>query len=146
MKQKNKGSANATNQGIKLAKMKYLKFLDADDMILSEATISLLNILERYPNVILAYGLQRKVKNLEHVNLFEKFNQGDYSIVSNTLLKAMRNSMFNPSQMLARTDLCKKVGGCDERIKFSQEYSLTLRLSVLGDFVRLNHPIADTSN
>ena len=50
--------------------------------------------------------------------------------------------MFNPSQMLARTDLCKRVGGCDERIKFSQEYSLTLRLSVLGGFARLNHPIA----
>ena len=142
LKQKNKGSANATNQGIKLAKMKYLKFLDADDVILSEATISLLNILERYPDIILAYGLQRKVKHLEYVNLFENFNQNDYSIVSNTLLKAMRNSMFNPSQLLARTDLCKKVGGCDERIKFSQEYSLTLRLSVLGNFVRLNHPIA----
>ena len=36
--------------------------------------------------------------------------------------------MFNPSQMLARTDICKSVGGCDERIKFSQEYSLTLKL------------------
>ena len=54
----------------------------------------------------------------------------------------MRNSMFNPSQLLARTDLCKKVGGCDERIKFSQEYSLTLKLAKVGSFVRLNYPIA----
>ena len=29
---------------------------------------------------------------------------------------AMRNSMFNPSQFLARTDVCKSVGGCDERV------------------------------
>ena len=54
----------------------------------------------------------------------------------------MRNSMFNPSQFLARTDLCKKVGGCDQRIKFSQEYSLTLKLSILGKFAKLNSPIA----
>ena len=54
----------------------------------------------------------------------------------------MRNSMFNPSQCLVRTKLCKKVGGCDERIKFSQEYSLTLKLSILGPFARLNFPTA----
>ena len=54
----------------------------------------------------------------------------------------MRNSMFNPSQCLVRTKLCQEVGGCDERIKFSQEYSLTLRLSMIGDFARVNHPVA----
>ena len=50
--------------------------------------------------------------------------------------------MFNPSQFLVKTDACKSVGGCDERIKFSQEYSLTLKLSKIGTFVRLNYPIA----
>ena len=43
---------------------------------------------------------------------------------------------------MVRTDACKSVGGCDERIKFSQEYSLTLKLSKLGTFGRLNYPIA----
>ena len=50
--------------------------------------------------------------------------------------------MFNPSQCLIRTECCKEIGGCDERIKYSQEYSLTLRLSILGSFARLNFPIA----
>ena len=45
--QKNKGSAKATNVGIELATMKYIKFLDADDILINKATISLLNILEK---------------------------------------------------------------------------------------------------
>ena len=142
LKQKNLGSANATNKGIKSARMKYLKFLDADDIILSETTAALINILETIEDLVLVYGLQRKVKNLKEVNIFEKFDKGNYSIIHNPIKKAMRNSMFNPSQFLARTNLCKKVGGCDERIKFSQEYSLTLKLSMLGKFAKLNFPTA----
>ena len=71
-----------------------------------------------------------------------KYDISNFSIIDKPVKKAMRNSMFNPSQFLVRTDLCKRVGGCDERIKFSQEYSLTLKLSLLGNFARLNYPIA----
>lgn len=142
IKQENKGSAHATNVGINLAKMKYIKFLDADDVILSNATSCLLKLLEKDDNLILAYGLQRKVARLEEVDLEENFNFQNCTKLLNPIKMAMRNSMFNPSQCLVRAESCKKVGGCDERIKFSQEYSLTLKLSRLGSFIRLNHPIA----
>ncbi len=141
-KQENKGSANATNQGIKIAKMKYIKFLDADDVILSHTTKLLIDILEKNSNCILAYGLQRKVKNIRNVDLNEKIDNCRIELIKNPIKLAMRNSMFNPSQFLVKTDICKKVGGCDERIKFSQEYSLTLKLAKVGSFARLNYPIA----
>ena len=142
IKQENKGSANATNQGIKTAKMKYIKFLDADDLILSDSTKLLVDILEKNSSCILAYGLQRKVENIVNVNLNERINNYEIEMIENPLKLAMRNSMFNPSQFLVRTSFCKNVGGCDERIRFSQEYSLTLRLSKIGSFVKLNYPIA----
>ena len=142
IKQENKGSANATNQGIKTAKMKYIKFLDADDLILSDSTKLLVDILEKNSSCILAYGLQRKVDNIVNVNLNERINNYEIEMIENPIKLAMRNSMFNPSQFLVRTSICKSVGGCDERIRYSQEYSLTLRLSKIGPFVKLNYPIA----
>ena len=91
--------------------MKYLKFLDADDVILSDTTDALINILEKNSKCVLAYGFQRKVSNLADVNLSEKIPYNDFSIIKNPIKKAMRNSMFNHSQCLVRTELCKRVGG-----------------------------------
>ena len=73
---------------------------------------------------------------------FLKIESCNVELIQDPILLAMRNSMFNPSQFLVKTDVCKRVGGCDERVKFSQEYSLTLKLSKIGPFVRLNYPIA----
>ena len=42
----------------------YIKFLDADDLINNKTTSTLMNFLEKEKNIVLAYGLQRKVKDI----------------------------------------------------------------------------------
>lgn len=140
--QKNMGSAGATNVGIRLARNKYIKFLDADDLILYDATNTLLKIIESDSDINLVYGLQRKVKSFSNINLNIKIDSANLMKVKDPIKSAMTNSMFNPSQFIVKTNLCKKVGGCDERIKYSQEYSLTLRLSMYEGFFRLNQYLA----
>ena len=140
--QKNKGSASATNVGIRASEMKYIKFLDADDLIINKTTLILLDLLEKNKKFILAYGLQRKVVDISSVKLDDNLKNLNITYQNNPIKLAMRNSMFNPSQFLVRTDICKMVGGCDERFIHSQEYSLTLRLANIGNFIRLNYPLA----
>jgi glycosyltransferase involved in cell wall biosynthesis len=140
--QKNKGSAGATNVGIRLARNKYIKFLDADDLILYNTTNTLLKIIEGDNSINLVYGLQRKVKDFSNINLNLKIDPTNLIKIKDPIRAAMTNSMFNPSQFIVKTNLCKKVGGCDERIKHSQEYSLTLRLSMYEGFFKLNEYLA----
>ena len=51
--------------------MKYIKFLDADDLIINKTTSTLMNFLEKEKNIVLAYGLQRKVKDITKENLMK---------------------------------------------------------------------------
>ena len=74
---------------------------------------------------------QEKIRNISDANLRRTIDLKEIEIIQNPINLAITNSMFNPSQFLVKTEICKKVGGCDERIRHSQEYSLTLRLSFL---------------
>src|SRR5690606_35724488 len=55
---------------------------------------------------------------------------------------ALKNSLFNPTQVLARTECVRAPAGCDERIVWSQESSLTLRLARRWDFLRVAATVA----
>ena len=60
--------------------MKYIKFLDADDLIINKTTLILLKLLEKNKNFILAYGLQRKVENISSEKLDDKLEEYKYNI------------------------------------------------------------------
>jgi glycosyltransferase involved in cell wall biosynthesis len=140
--QPNRGSANATNRGIALADREYIKFVDADDLLALDATERLLRALED-SDACLVFGSAVRFEHIERFDLAAPLpERPGVQRLADPLSLALKNSLFNPSQCLARRECVDAVGGCDESIVFSQEYSLTLRLAGRWDFLRLDAPVA----
>jgi len=140
--QSNRGSANATNRGIALATQPFIKFVDADDLIAHDATRVLLEALAP-TDACLAYGACVRYAEDEPPDLAAPLPASPAVERLGAPLKlALKNSLFNPTQCLARTAAVRAVGGCDERIVWSQEYSLTLRLAQRWDFLRVKATVA----
>jgi len=140
-RQQNMGSAHATNQGIFLARMPYIKFVDADDLLADGATETLLTAARKH-DAVLAYGQTRDYSDDAELELASARPDAATVRLAEPLRMALRNSLFNPTQCLVRTQTAQTAGGCDERVKFSQEYTLTLRLALRGAFVRVETPVA----
>lgn len=140
--QKNAGSAAATNAGLAAARMSYTKFVDADDLLTRDATANLLAALTTNHDAVLAYGDRQFFTPDTKPDLSPTTVQPAARVISEPLRPALKNSLFNPTQFLTRTDLARAVGGCDERVVFSQEYSLTMRLARHGAFIHLDQILA----
>ena len=139
-RQTNSGAASATNHGIELATMKYVKFVDADDVLSYNATTVLLQALHG-SDACLAYGATTYFDGEVAAVMMEPSHPLDIEIVPESLLRAIKGAMFNLSQCLVRLDAVREVGGCDERLVHAQDYSLSLRLALRWSFLRVSNLI-----
>lgn len=140
--QSNHGSAQATNRAVALATQPYLKFVDADDLLAHDATERLLTALHE-SDACLAFGDARDFEADAPPDLAAPLvGAPPVRRLRAPLKLALKNSLFNPTQFLARSEAVRAVGGCDEAIVFSQEYSLTLRLAAKWDFLQLDATVA----
>ena len=139
--QENQGSAGATNTGITLSNQPYIKFVDADDLLHEDATLHLLEALKDSEACLIFGGVYRFAKN-DELDLSSSLDGCDVVTIEAPLLRALKNSLFNPTQFLARTEAIKQVGGCDERVVHSQEYGLTLRLARQWSFLETTATVA----
>jgi glycosyltransferase involved in cell wall biosynthesis len=140
--QSNHGSAHATNRAVALATQPFVKFVDADDLLAHDATERLLTALHD-SDACLVYGDAQDFEADARPDLGAALPETPSVRRLRAPLKlALKNSLFNPTQFLARTDAVRAVGGCDEAIVFSQEYSLTLRLAAKWDFLKLDATVA----
>lgn len=139
--QDNHGSAHATNRCIELCTQPFVKFVDADDLLSTHATVTLLNALQT-SDACLAYGDVTRYESLSDIDLNACVDSPNVQRIEQPMYAALRNSMFNPTQFLAKRDSLIESGMCDERVVHSQEYSLTLRLARLAPFLKVDAPIA----
>lgn len=141
VEQANRGPAHATNRGLAAASMAFVKLCDADDLLADGATQALRAALIRHPGAVLAYGEAAHYDG-DPPALDADLSAAPVEVVARPLRRAMRNNLFVPAQCLLRTVAARASGGCDQRVPFSLEYPLALRMAVRGSFARVGATVA----
>jgi glycosyltransferase involved in cell wall biosynthesis len=143
VEQPNGGPAVALNCGLRRARGDYIKPMDGDDLLLPWATRQLLEAIETtgcgvaFAPQTLAYDLTSRP---EDTLAACQRNAARFERCDDMLRCSLHRAQTNPSAWLARTEMVRRSGGCDERV-FIQDYSIELRMAMLGDFARMEEPV-----
>jgi glycosyltransferase involved in cell wall biosynthesis/radical SAM superfamily enzyme YgiQ (UPF0313 family) len=129
----NKGLTKSLNIGLKLCRGEYVARMDADDISLPRRFEKQVKFLDENPNCIAVGCWCGRIDSNGKV-------WGDwkpptkYEDIKKQFL--VGNSIPHGTAMVRRSALIK-IGGYDERYKYSQDYDLWLRLSELGELRNL---------
>lgn len=125
VRQKNRGVSAARNRGASEGNGEFLAFLDHDDLWEPQLLATLVPILAADPRLGLVYsdasvidasgavrGRRGTYLNYHHGEIFEQLLRGNFIPVETTLLRA---------------SLYRELGGCDEGLRYLEDYELCLR-------------------
>ena len=124
---KNTGPSKATNIGAKYCTQKYIKIVDADDVLSPFASEVLLSTMEKH-NLDLLYGKGIWVEDPQKYVFEEKGGDPEVLIYKNALEEFIKKGMGGSTTIMFRNDAFQDTGGCDEKT-FVQDYSLPLRFA-----------------
>jgi glycosyltransferase involved in cell wall biosynthesis len=125
----NRGVSASRNEGIQLARGKWIAFLDADDVFLPDKLEAQLAIASENPNLGMIHsGWQRVDAAGEILTIVEPW----HSVPRLDLEGWLRYKPVLPSAMLFRRDWLVRSGGFDPRFSMSEDTELVLRLARSG--------------
>ncbi|HWH61579.1 MAG TPA: glycosyltransferase [Terriglobales bacterium] len=149
--QPNQGISGARNRGITEARGEWIAFLDSDDIWEKEKLDWQIKALEEFsPRCGACYTDVRIMNHPETRTLFELAEPRDrhqsWMGISARVLKLLvrpggAGMVVCPSSLLARTDLARKVGGLNRKLKFQMDTEFMFRLALETDFCYVNKPL-----
>jgi glycosyltransferase involved in cell wall biosynthesis len=128
----NRGPSAARNVAIRAAAGDLVAFLDADDLWIPEHCEILSDVLERHPEVALVTGRTQQAS---------PFDSGPFTPPLETPFDALpylvRDNFVTQSAAVVRRDALSEAGGYDERLRFSEDFDLWLRIALRHPMIAL---------
>jgi glycosyltransferase involved in cell wall biosynthesis len=149
VERKNGGPSAATNTGIELATMPWLKLVGSDDVLAPYATRRLIGIAEATGSEAVFGRIGFYKDPAEIVFDEDAAARTPPSVPGDPVAEVIRRGVSGTSPTIFRTETVKRAGACDPDV-FVEDFSLALRVARLGKIARWDHvvtwgPAADES-
>lgn len=115
---------------------RYVAWLGDDDMLRPNGLAHTSALLERYPEAVVAYG------SCDYIDLKGNLLFSRRPPPLAPLLLQFIPGLVKQESCLFRLDALRRAGGLDEKLKFTMDLDLLLRLRLFGTFIRSDQVVA----